>query len=48
MKYNILSKINSPADIKTLDTQGLELLCGEIRDKLIATVSKNGGHLASN
>ncbi len=48
MKYQILSKINSPADIKTLDFQGLELLCDEIRDKLISTVSKNGGHLASN
>ena len=48
MKYQILSKINSPADIKTLDNQGLELLCDEIRDKLISTISKNGGHLASN
>ena len=48
MKYQILSKINSPDDIKTLDNQGLELLCEEIRDKLISTVSKNGGHLASN
>ncbi len=48
MKYQILSKINSPADIKTLDFWGLELLCDEIRDKLISTVSKNGGHLASN
>ena len=43
MKYQILSKVNSPADIKTLDFQGLELLCEEIRDKLISTVSKNGG-----
>lgn len=48
MKYKILSKINSPSDIKALDLQGLELLCSEIRDKLITTVSKNGGHLASN
>ena len=48
MKYQILSKVNSPADIKTLDFRGLELLCEEIRDKLISTVSKNGGHLASN
>ena len=48
MNYRILSKINSPSDIKALDFQGLELLCEEIRDKLITTVSKNGGHLASN
>ena len=48
MKYQILSKINSPSDLKTMDFSGLELLCDEIRDKLIETVSKNGGHLASN
>ena len=36
MKYDILSKINCPNDIKTLDIQGLELLCDEIRDKLLA------------
>lgn len=48
MNYKILSKINSPSDIKALNFQGLELLCDEIRDKLITTVSKNGGHLASN
>ncbi len=48
MKYHILSKINSPSDVKTLDFRSLELLCDEIRDKLIETVSENGGHLASN
>ncbi len=48
MKYQILSEINKPSDIKTLDFQGLELLCEEIRDKLITTISNNGGHLASN
>lgn len=48
MNYHILSHINKPSDIKSLSTQQLELLCDEIRDKLIATVSKNGGHLASN
>lgn len=48
MKYQILSKINNPSDVKALDFQGLELLCSEIRSKLIETVSKNGGHLASN
>ena len=48
MKYEFLSKINSPDDIKALDNQCLELLCSEIRDKLISTVSRNGGHLASN
>lgn len=48
MEYKLLSKINSPDDIKTMDNHCLELLCDEIRDKLITTVSANGGHLASN
>ncbi len=44
----MLEKINSPSDLKSLDIASLNALCGEIRDKIIATVSKNGGHLASN
>ena len=48
MNYKFLSKIKKPSDIKNLDTQELNCLCDEIRDKLITTVSKNGGHLASN
>ncbi|MEG0979990.1 MAG: 1-deoxy-D-xylulose-5-phosphate synthase [Oscillospiraceae bacterium] len=46
---NILcDKINSPADIKELDNNELNLLAAELREKLINTVSKTGGHLASN
>lgn len=48
MNYRILSNINKPSDIKRLTLDELEVLCEEIRDKLITTVSKNGGHLASN
>ena len=48
MNYHILSEINKPSDIKSLSAEKLAILCGEIRDKLISTVSKNGGHLASN
>jgi 1-deoxy-D-xylulose-5-phosphate synthase len=48
MNYHILSKIKRPSDIKNLSSDKLTLLCSEIRDKLITTVSKNGGHLASN
>ena len=48
MNYRILSNINKPSDIKQLTLDELEVLCEEIRDKLITTVSKNGGHLASN
>ena len=47
-KENILSKINSPKDLKDLPEDKLEPLCEEIREKIISTVSRNGGHLASN
>lgn len=48
MNYKLLSKINSPKDIKSLSNEKLVELSGEIRYKLIETVSGNGGHLASN
>ncbi|MBQ8029034.1 MAG: 1-deoxy-D-xylulose-5-phosphate synthase [Clostridia bacterium] len=48
MKYKILEKIKSPADIKGFNSEQLEELAEEIRAKLIETVSENGGHLASN
>lgn len=43
-----LNKMKLPADLKKLDGKQCELLCAEIRQILIDTVSKNGGHLASN
>ena len=43
-----LENINSPKDVKKLNIEELEALCGEIREFMIDTVSKNGGHLASN
>lgn len=48
MAYEILSKIESPADVKALSEQQLTQLCSEIREKLIDVVSVNGGHLSSN
>ena len=44
----ILEKINSPKDLKALGSEELQALSGEIRNKLIETVSQNGGHLAAN
>lgn len=44
----LLSRINSPDDLKQLTIDELNRLCGEIRKELIETVSVNGGHLASN
>lgn len=43
-----LPEINSPADVRKLNTQELEQLAGEIRAYLLDVVSKNGGHLAPN
>ncbi len=37
-----------PEDLKNMTVRELELLCYEIRDFLISSVSKTGGHLASN
>ncbi|WP_243369656.1 1-deoxy-D-xylulose-5-phosphate synthase [Geotalea sp. SG265] len=45
---SILNRINSPADLKTLKEDELLALTGEIRQFLLETVSKTGGHLASN
>ena len=44
----ILDRINSAADLKKLSYKELDVLADEIRDFLIARVSENGGHLASN
>ncbi|MFA7654308.1 MAG: 1-deoxy-D-xylulose-5-phosphate synthase [Candidatus Magasanikbacteria bacterium] len=44
----ILDKVDSPNDLKKLSLSELEQLAGEIRNFVINTVSKTGGHLASN
>ncbi len=44
----LLGSIDSPLDLKLLKQQDLEQLASEIREKLVVTVSSNGGHLASN
>jgi 1-deoxy-D-xylulose-5-phosphate synthase len=43
-----LDKINSPDDIKKLNIPELTVLCSEIREFLINSISRSGGHLASN
>ncbi|MFH1654834.1 MAG: 1-deoxy-D-xylulose-5-phosphate synthase [Pseudomonadota bacterium] len=41
-----LEKINNPNDLKKLSSRELPNLCSEIRELIVDTVSKNGGHLA--
>ena len=48
MEYRLLSGVKAPSDIKKMSTQQLYELCFEIRQKMLETVSKNGGHLSSN
>ena len=43
-----LEKIDSPSDLKELSLSETAVLAGEIRSKLIDTLSVNGGHVASN
>ena len=44
----ILDGINGPADLKVLSASQLRQLASQIREELVATVTNNGGHLASN
>lgn len=40
--------VKNPSELKKLDFEQLEILSKEIREVIISTVSKNGGHLSSN
>lgn len=44
----LLARIDSPAQLKQLSIAQLQQLAQEIRETIIETVSKNGGHLAPN
>jgi len=44
----LLDKIDNPTDLRGLTQQELEQLASEIRKELVARVTTNGGHLASN
>jgi len=44
----MLEDINNPSDIKKLDIDQLQLLADEIKEFLIASIEKTGGHLGSN
>ena len=45
---SILESIRSSADIKKLNSEQLKTLCGELRAYEIESISRTGGHLASN
>ena len=45
---SLLEKIKSPADLKGLPEEEIEILAGEIRKTIIDVVAQNGGHLSPN
>lgn len=48
MEYKYLDSINSPADLKKLNLTELKVLVDEVREYMIDTISKIGGHLGAS
>src|SRR3990172_4419012 len=48
MNFSLLSRINSPVDVKKLERNQLGQLADELRSFMIHTISKTGGHLAAS
>lgn len=48
VRYGLLDREDLPGLLKTLNQDNLDELCGEIRQFLLDSVSRTGGHLASN
>lgn len=46
--YSLLNTIHSPDDLRKLDREQLPKLASELREFLVESVSKTGGHLSSN
>jgi 1-deoxy-D-xylulose-5-phosphate synthase len=44
----VIERIDSPADVKRLRRDEIDILASEIRDLLVRTCAANGGHLAPN
>ena len=46
--FELLGRIASPADLRALERRDLPQLCNELREFLLQSVSRSGGHLSSN
>ena len=46
-RWPLLSRIDSPADLRALAASELGAVCAELRDYLIHTVATRGGHFAA-
>jgi len=47
MNYTYLDSIDIPADLRKLELRELRTVCGEVREFLIDSVSKTGGHFGA-
>ena len=48
MSYEYLDKIQTPADLRALPVEALPKVAEELRDFLVTSVSKTGGHLGAS
>ena len=44
----LLDTIDSPADLKRVPAEQLPALCQELREEIVLTCARNGGHLGSS
>ncbi|HWP81210.1 MAG TPA: 1-deoxy-D-xylulose-5-phosphate synthase [Bacteroidota bacterium] len=47
LEFKFFDKINDPADLRKLDVKDLRTVCTELREFLVDSVSKTGGHLGA-
>ena len=47
-RFKLLESVNYPEDLRTLPEESLPILAHEIREFMIESVSKTGGHLSSS
>ena len=47
-RYPLLSRIDTPSNLKTLSRKELKALASELRRYLLESISRSGGHLAAN
>ncbi|MDR0258455.1 MAG: 1-deoxy-D-xylulose-5-phosphate synthase, partial [Comamonas sp.] len=46
--FPLLATVNDPADLRKMSRAALKTLARELRDFVLESVSKTGGHLSSN
>jgi 1-deoxy-D-xylulose-5-phosphate synthase len=48
VQFDLLETIDSPADLRRLDRRQLDTLAGQLREFIVESVARTGGHLSSN